>query len=67
MSPCEREVLVELIHGRNNEDIADDLGIALLTVELHKANIFEKMGAASAVERAHKLGRLEPIGTAPGA
>jgi two-component system, LuxR family, response regulator DctR len=31
-------------------------------VEFHRANIFEKMGVDSAVELAHKIGRLQPLG-----
>ena len=66
LSPREREVLDELIRGHYNKNIADHLGITPRTVEFHRANIFEKMGVASAVELAHKLGRLEPIGAMPG-
>jgi two-component system response regulator DctR len=62
LSPREREVLDELIRGHYNKNIADHLGITPRTVEFHRANIFEKMGVSSAVELAHKLGRLQPIG-----
>ena len=62
LSPREREVLDELIRGHYNKNIADHLGITPRTVEFHRANIFEKMGVDSAVELAHKLGRLEPLG-----
>lgn len=59
LSPREREVLDELILGHYNKNIADHLGITARTVEFHRANIFEKMGVASAIELAHKLGRLQ--------
>ena len=58
LSPRERQVLDELIRGHYNKNIADHLGITPRTVEFHRANIFEKMGVSSAVELAHKLGRL---------
>ena len=58
LSPRERQVLDELIRGHYNKNIADHLGITPRTVEFHRANIFEKMGVNSAVELAHKLGRL---------
>ncbi|GAB4404033.1 MAG: response regulator [Rhodoferax sp.] len=58
LSPREREVLDELLKGHYNKTIADHLGISQRTVEFHRANIFEKMGVASAVELAHQLGRL---------
>ncbi len=61
LSPREREVLDELVRGHYNKNIADHLGITPRTVEFHRANIFEKMGVDSAVELAHKLGRLEPL------
>lgn len=62
LSPREREVLDELIRGHYNKNIADHLGITARTVEFHRANIFEKMGVNSAVELAHKLGRLQSLG-----
>ncbi len=61
LSPREREVLDELIRGHYNKNIADHLGITPRTVEFHRANIFDKMGVSSAIELAHKLGRLHPI------
>ncbi len=61
LSPREREVLDQLILGHYNKNIADHLGITQRTVEFHRANIFEKMGVSSAIELAHKLGRLQPI------
>ena len=64
LSPREREVLDELIRGHYNKNIADHLGITPRTVEFHRANIFEKMGVSTAVELAHQLGRLEPMGAA---
>jgi two-component system response regulator DctR len=61
LSPREREVLDELVRGHYNKNIADHLGITQRTVEFHRANIFEKMGASSAIELAHKLGRLQSV------
>lgn len=62
LSPREREVLDELVRGHYNKNIADHLGITPRTVEFHRANIFEKMGVSSAIELAHKLGRLQSTG-----
>jgi two-component system response regulator DctR len=59
LSPREREVLDQLVRGHANKKIADNLGITQRTVEFHRANIFEKMGVDSAVELAHRLGRLQ--------
>ena len=65
LSPREREVLDELVRGHYNKNITDHLGITPRTVEFHRANIFEKMGVSSAIELAHKLGRLQPMGAPP--
>ena len=58
LSAREREVLDELLQGHYNKNIADHLGIAQRTVEFHRANIFEKLKVQSAVELAHRMGRL---------
>jgi two-component system response regulator DctR len=58
LSAREREVLTELLAGHYNKNIADHLGITQRTVEFHRANIFEKLKVQSAVELAHRMGRL---------
>ena len=56
---------LSLFTGRTHpalaQEVADHLGITQRTVEFHRANIFDKMGVSSAIELAHKLGRLQPI------
>ncbi|MDP3132042.1 MAG: response regulator [Burkholderiaceae bacterium] len=59
LSQREREVLHELLQGHYNKNIADHLGITPRTVEFHRANIFDKLGVHSAIELAHRLGRLQ--------
>jgi two-component system, LuxR family, response regulator DctR len=51
----ERQVMERVLAGDYNKTIADDLGIAVRTVEVHRARIFEKMGVRSAVELAQLL------------
>jgi len=41
----EGQVLERIVAGRLNKQIADDLGISIKTVEAHRANIMEKLGA----------------------
>ena len=53
----ERDVLELVIEGHYNKVIADRLGIAMRTVEVYRARIFEKMGVKSAVELAALLAR----------
>ena len=52
----EAQVLERIVAGRLNKQIADDLGISIKTVEAHRANIMEKLGAntvADQIGRAH--------------
>lgn len=41
----ESQVLERIVASRLNKQIADDLGISIKTVEAHRANIMEKLGA----------------------
>jgi two-component system response regulator DctR len=62
----ERQVMDGVLKGLPNKAIADDLGLAMRTVELHRARVFEKMGVRSAVELAQVLAQVgrEPAGRA---
>jgi two-component system response regulator DctR len=51
----EREVMDGILAGKYNKVIAADLNIAMRTVEVHRARIFDKMGVKSAVELARLL------------
>ena len=55
LTPRERQVMERVLAGDYNKNIADDLGIAVRTVEVHRARIFEKMAVRSAVELAQLL------------
>ncbi|MGZ3184043.1 MAG: response regulator transcription factor [Telluria sp.] len=55
LSAREREVLDRILAGKMNKVIADELGISMRTVEVHRANIFEKMHVKTAVELAGLL------------
>ncbi|MDI6750713.1 MAG: response regulator [Rhodocyclaceae bacterium] len=59
----EREVMERILAGKLNKVIADELSIAMRTVEVHRAHIFEKMGVRSAVELAQRLSLLGPPGS----
>ena len=51
----EREVMDRVVAGLANKLIADELGISVRTVEVHRARMFEKMNVRSAVELANLL------------
>lgn len=47
LTPREREILERIVEGDANKVIAIDLGISARTVELHRANVMDKMQARS--------------------
>ena len=47
LTPREREVLELVTQGKANKVIAGDLNVSQRTVEIHRARVMEKMGAAS--------------------
>ena len=49
----EREVLRLMAVGKSNQDIADEIKVALPTVKFHANNIFSKLGAKSRAEAIH--------------
>lgn len=58
LSQREREVMQRILAGRLNKVIAEELGIAMRTVEIHRSHIFEKMQVRSAVELSQVLAAL---------
>ena len=55
LSSREREVLDLILAGKMNKVIADELGISMRTVEVHRAHIFDKMNVKTAVELARLI------------
>jgi FixJ family two-component response regulator len=54
LSPREREIMVQVAHGRLSKQIAGDIGIAEATVKVHRSRLMQKMKARSLPE----LGRI---------
>jgi len=50
LSQREREVLVRIAQGYSNNEIADELGLSVKTVETYKARLTEKLGIRTRVE-----------------
>jgi FixJ family two-component response regulator len=46
----EREILLLIVAGHSNKEIAERLGISFRTVENHRAHIMEKTGASNLLE-----------------
>jgi len=53
----EMTVMQYVIEGLPNREIAEILGNSVRTVEIHRANVFDKMEVKSAVELARLLER----------
>jgi LuxR family maltose regulon positive regulatory protein len=61
LTPREREVLQHIAAGETNQEIAQQLVLAVATVKRHVSNIFDKFGVSSrtqAVARARQRGLL---------
>jgi two-component system response regulator FixJ len=50
LSPRERQVLERISIGRPNKVIADDLGISVRTVEVHRAHTLDRLGVSNIAE-----------------
>ena len=50
LSRREREVMELVVAGKLNKLIADELGISIKTVEVHRSRVMEKLGANSVAE-----------------
>lgn len=59
LTPRERDVLAMVADGKANKVVALDLAISQRTVEIHRANLMEKMKASSL---AHLIRQLHQVG-----
>jgi two-component system NarL family response regulator len=50
LSPRERTVLLQLLQGRSNKEIALRLELSVRTVETHRAHVMNKLGVHSVAE-----------------
>jgi len=53
LTPRERQVMVHLVRGRLNKQIAADLGIGEKTIKVHRARVMTKMAVRSVAELVH--------------
>lgn len=59
LSARELEVMNLVLQGRLNKQIANELGIAMRTVEVHRARVLQKTGARNSVELSQAKARLD--------
>jgi len=59
LTPRERDILRLIIAGKRNIRIADELCIAMRTVEVHRANLLKKFSAKTVAELAYIYGKLD--------
>jgi RNA polymerase sigma factor (sigma-70 family) len=60
LTPREREVLVLVVAGMLNKQIADKLGIAEKTIKVHRGRVMEKMQAGSVADLVRMSEKLAP-------
>ena len=59
LTPREKEVAALVAQGLMNKTIADRLGIAEKTVQIHRGQVCRKLGVRSAVEISHILDQIK--------
>src|ERR1700681_4821873 len=59
LSPMEREIMVQVAHGRLSKQIAGDIGIAEATVKVHRSRLMHKMKARSLPELSRMADKLK--------
>lgn len=65
LTPREKEVLDLMTEGKQNKSMAQDLGLSQRTIEIHRANVMEKMGAKSVAQLVRMVMDLEFRGKSP--
>src|SRR5262245_34129176 len=59
LTPCERDVLPLVLSGPLNKQVAAELGISEITLQIHRRNVMQKMAAASLADLVRIAERLE--------
>jgi FixJ family two-component response regulator len=59
LTPREREVLLHVVAGRLNKQIAGDLGTVEKTIKVHRSRMMEKLGIRTVADLVRMAGRLD--------
>jgi FixJ family two-component response regulator len=65
LSPREREIMIQVVQGRLNKQIAGDIGISETTVKVHRSNLMRKMKAGSLPELSRMADKLKLVQEKP--
>src|SRR5690242_15705634 len=65
LSPREREIMIQVAHGRLSKQIAGDIGIAEATVKVHRSRLMHKMKARSLPELSRMADKLKLVSVEP--
>jgi FixJ family two-component response regulator len=66
LTPREREVLLQVVTGKLNKQIAGDLGIAEKTIKVHRGRVMQKMHAGSVADLVRMVEKLRLSTSEPG-
>jgi FixJ family two-component response regulator len=65
LSSREREIMIQVVHGRLSKQIAGDIGIAEATVKVHRSRLMRKMKARSLPELGRMADKLKLVPDKP--
>ena len=65
LSPREREIMIQVAHGRLSKQIAGDIGLAEATVKVHRSRLMHKMNARSLPELSRMADKLTLVPEEP--
>ena len=65
LTPRERAILVRVVEGRLNKQIADEMGITETTVKVHRGNMMRKIKATSIPQLCRMVDKLKLLPRSP--
>jgi FixJ family two-component response regulator len=65
LSPCEREIMTQVVQGHLSKQIAFDIGISETTVKVHRSHLMRKMKVGSLPELGRMADKLKLVQEKP--